>query len=399
MSEDLPFLDLTSPGFSTRSQAVAEARSRAWCARTEMGLAVLRHREAGLLLRDRRLRQGSYSWPETVRLQGSFVQFWQRSIISQEGADHRLLRRLAQAALSRDYVAGQAPAFGRIAEDLMSGLSGRNNIEFMSDFSEPFAGRAIAHLLGLDARLASGVAQDASALGLAMGLQASRHAPRINAACDRLMQLAESLVARVKAGRDRTSYVARLVREFEAHCPTGGQALLDLIVISIFGGVDTTRAQLGFAVGLFADHPEQWRILRADPSLVPDAIEEVVRTRPTTTWSTREALEDFEFGGITIRKGETLHILVHATAHDPRVSADQEFDVTRPRKMHFGFGGGAHHCLGQLVARTDMAAALTVMLRNWSALSWAGRPDYLPETGNTSPVHLPIRPEWTQVPA
>ena len=102
---------------------------------------------------------------------------------------------------------------------------------------------------------------------------------------------------------------------------------------------------------------------------------------------------------LSIRKGETLHILVHATAHDPRVSADQEFDVTRPRKMHFGFGGGAHHCLGQLVARTDMAAALTVMLRNWTALSWAGRPDYLPETGNTSPVHLPIRPEWTQVPA
>ena len=97
----LPFLDLASPDFSTRSQVVRDARSKNWCARTPYGLAVLRHREVGLLLRDRRLRQGSHSWPDTNDLQGSFAQFWKRSVIGQEGDLHKSLRRLAKSTWRR----------------------------------------------------------------------------------------------------------------------------------------------------------------------------------------------------------------------------------------------------------------------------------------------------------
>ena len=208
------------------------------------------------------------------------------------------------------------------------------------------------------------------------------------------MVLADTLIERVAAGEDGESFVARLVRESKTHGAQDRQALKDLIVIAIFGGVDTTRAQLGFAMALFAEHPDQWTWLRANRDRVPQAIEEIIRMRPTTTWSTREALETFELDGVEVRVGETVHVLVHATGTDPAVGGEARFDVTADRKIHFGFGGGAHHCLGQLVARTDMARALGVLLENWREVRLAGTPDYLPDSGNTSPRAMPLAPVW-----
>ena len=94
-----PFLDSASPAFSTRSEAVRAARAESWCARTPYGLAVLRHREVGRLLRDRRLRQGSHGWPGHIGLEGPFAEFWIRSVIGREGEEHRTLRRLANDGL------------------------------------------------------------------------------------------------------------------------------------------------------------------------------------------------------------------------------------------------------------------------------------------------------------
>ncbi len=394
LRNDLPYLDLTAPGFSTRSDEVRVARATSWCARTPFGIAVLRHAQAGKLLRDRRLRQGSYDWPRKFNLEGSFADFWMRSIISQEGDGHRQLRRVSMAALSNDYVLSLSDRFSDTARQLLEPLRALQSFEFIHAFSEPFAGRAVTTLLALPDTDAADVAMDASTLGLAMGLDAKQHEAKANAACDRLMVLADKLIDRAVSGDDRTSFVARLVREGKTHGLGDRQALKDLIVISIFGGVDTTRAQLGFAMALFADRPDQWTWLRAHPDNVPQAIEEIIRTRPTTTWSTREALEDFELDGVEVQKGETVHVLVHATATDPAVGGEARFDVRVARKIHFGFGGGAHHCLGQFVARTDMARALEVLLLCWREVRLAGTPEYLPDSGNTSPRAMPLAPVW-----
>ena len=87
-------------------------------------------------------------------------------------------------------------------------------------------------------------------------------------------------------------------------------------MISIFGGVDTTRALLGLGLSLFIENPGQWQMLREDESLIPNAVEEFIRARPTTTWSTREAVEDVEMDGMMIPKGTVLNLLVHASARD-----------------------------------------------------------------------------------
>jgi cytochrome P450 len=321
---------------------------------------------------------------------GSFADFWTSSIIAQEGPEHKTLRQLAVPVLSQDFIHSLQPAFDNIAEDLAARLTRLPSVEFMADFATPFAGRVICALLNEDQDEWLDLATDASTLGLAMGVQAKSHETRVNAACDRLMQRAARLLDRAREGDDQ-AYVGRLVAQAQKIGSINDTALLNLMVISIFGGVDTTRAQLGFLVRLFIDHPGQWQALRDDPGLAENAVEEAIRQNPTTTWSTREAVEDFTFDGVDISKGQTLHMLVHATATDPMVLPDAAFDITTRRKAHHGFGGGAHNCLGMAVARADIAAALRALARHVDRFEWSGTPEFLPDSGNTSPRHLPVR--------
>lgn len=391
MTDGLPFLDLSDPAFSTRGPEVVAAREAHWCARTPYGLAVLRYAEVGRILRDRRFRQGSHNWPATVGIEGRFAEFWRHSVIGREGEDHKRLRALAVPALSEAYVTSLIPAFDRIAEDLCATLRETDSCEFQEAFCTPFAGQAITTLLGMEREAWPLVAHNAADLGLAMGIEAKRHEARFNAACETLFQLAYQLVTRVRRGEDDASYVARMVAEFDANGDCTHEELLNTIVISIFGGVDTTRALLGLGLSLFIENPAQWQALREDEGLIPAAIEEFIRARPTTTWATREAVEDVEVNGQRIKAGTVLHLLVHASARDPAVCEDPRFDITARRKLHFGFGGGAHHCIGHFVARTDMAAALRALRRTFRTVAYGDEPEWLPDSGNTGAVRLPIR--------
>lgn len=327
---------------------------------------------------------------------GAFTRFWEDSVIGREGPDHKKLRAIAVPALAPDFIATMTPAFERIAEDLLDQMEAQGGAcEFMSEWSQPFAGRAICLLLGMDQSEWTQIAKDASDLGLAMGIECLGHEPVVDAAYERLAALAGRLVARVRSGEDTDSYIARLVARFDATAWESAKvkslALSDMVVISIFGGVDTTRAQLAFTVDQFLRAPDQFEALRKDPGLAPQVVEETIRARPTTTWATREALETFEFGGETIWAGETVHMFVHASARDEAISDGEAFDVTARRKAHFGFGGGAHACLGSGVARADMAAALRVMARRVASMARDGDARFLPDSGNTAPERLPVR--------
>ncbi len=383
---DLPFLDLTAPGFSTRGPEVFSARKVHGLARTPFGFAVLHHRLAGQILRDKRFRQGSHGWPGKVGLTGSFADFWQRSIISLEGPIHKRQRQIAQAALAEADILAMRPFFDKIALNLLADLP--ETFDFVDRFSEPFAGQAIARLMGLPANQSTALARDASTLGLAMGLDAKSHEVDVNAATNRLLHLADILLSKPP----QNSFTSRLKQAAQRLQHNDRQSLLDLTVISIFGGVDTTRAQLAFAVAAFIDEPAKWKALRTHPDLVPAAVEDIIRHRPTTTWATREALEEVECDGVKIMAGTTVHVLVHATATDPKTGYYGGFDPSVKRKNHFGFGGGAHHCLGHFVARTDMTCALSILAQHWQKIHWAGTPEWLPDSGNTSPHKMPIRP-------
>ena len=100
---------------------------------------------------------------------------------------------------------------------------------------------------------------------------------------------------------------------------------------------------------------------------------------------------DFEFSGVEIKRGTTLHLLVHSSARDPFIDDQQRFNISKRRKKHFGFGGGAHHCVGHFMAKTDSIIALNALVKTIKDISLNGKVVLLPDSGNTSPLRLPIK--------
>jgi cytochrome P450 len=435
----VPFFDIADPGFSVTSAQVRRAREAGWYARTSYGLAVLRYDQVSRLIRHPDLRQGSRLWPAHHGItSGPFADWWASWVLNMEGEEHHRLRRLLNPAFSRRIVEPLRPRFGALAAGLVDGFAEPGRCEFMAEFAEPYAARVIAILLGIPEAEWPTIAAESAAVGLAMGVRIREHLPRIEAALARLYDYADALIAdRQRSPRD--DFVTCLVETQAGEPGQAGQhgkraagrrgadqpgqhgageagqrgsveaglsaaELRDSLVLLIFGGFDTTRNQLGLAMQAFLDHPAQWRLLAERPDLGAAAVEEVMRIRPTTTWVSREATADFTFDGLAIRAGTTIHLFCESAGTDPGEAGDAGpgaagagFDITAgERRPHFGFGGGIHYCLGHYVARTDMCEALTVLARRLREPRPAGPAAWLPDSGNTGPVRLPIAfdPGW-----
>jgi cytochrome P450 len=385
------FLELADPGFSVISDEVHRAREDCWYAHTSYGLAVLRHDQASRLIRHPSLRQGSPAWPAHHGItSGPFADWWANWVLNKEGADHRRLRRLLNPAFSRRLVAALEPRFAALAGELVDSFAAPGRCEFMAEFAEPYAARVIAVMLGIPEQEWPVIARDSAVVGLAMGVQIRQHLGRIEAALGRLYSYADALIADRRA-TPRDDCVTTLVRAHADDDRLSEAELRDTLVLLMFGGFDTTRNQLGLAMQVFIDHPAQWRLLARRPGLAPPAVEEVMRVSPTTTWVTREAVTDFTFDGLAITAGTTIHLLCEPAGTDPRAVPDTAFDITVPsRPAHLAFGGGVHYCLGHLVARADIGAALAVLARRLREPRVSGTAVWLPCSGNTGPARLPL---------
>jgi cytochrome P450 len=386
---NVPFLRLSDPSFSIRSREVREARERNWYARTPYGIAVLRYEDVGKFLRDPRLRQGSYAWPAHNNVKGEFTDWWLRILLNRVGEDHARLRQLASPAFSPKLIMALQPKFARLADDIFDRFAGRDRCDFMAEFSEPYVTRVVCILLGFDQSEWRRLADLASDMGLALGVNFKRDVGKIDAATAALFEYAYRVVTERRSRPPGDDFISLLLQANEDKDALSDQELYDMVILAVFGGIDTTRNQLGLAMSLFLEYPDQWRLLGQRPELARNAVEEVMRVRPTTTWVTREATEDFTYRDLEIKRGTTIHLFSESAGTDPRQFAP-DFDIVAERKPHFGFGGGAHHCLGHFIARADMTEALKVLARRMRNPRYDGEPIWLPDSGNTGPVRLPI---------
>ncbi|WP_210408237.1 cytochrome P450 [Allokutzneria sp. NRRL B-24872] len=136
---------------------------------------------------------------------------------------------------------------------------------------------------------------------------------------------------------------------------------------------DTTACMIGLGSALLLDRPEQFALLRNDPSLVGTAVEEMLRFLTIGQYGgERIATEDVEIGGVLIRKGE--QVVVHALAadFDPALVVDPEtFDITRRPSAHLAFGFGPHQCIGQQLARIELQIVFETLVRRFPELRLA----------------------------
>lgn len=383
-------LHLTTPSFSASGPELRAARDRSWYATTNFGLAVLRHSEVGQLLKDPRLRQGSGSWPAQNGITGGVLHdWWQQTLVSVDAADHTRLRRLVNPAFSRSAIERMTASFRELAADVADRFVDSGSCEFMADFAEPYSSRALCRLLGIPEDDWKQLSDEAADLGLAFGPEIVDKLPQIEAAILALDARADDLVATRRA-EPRDDFVSRLMTVAGDRDGLSDRELRELIAQLIFGGMDTTRSQLGLAMHLFVEHPHQWSLLAGQPELGARAVEEAIRFHPAINWVTRLCTEDFTFQGVDIAEGTVLHLMTYAAGTDPLAIGESEFDITAERAAHYGFGGGRHHCLGHFVARVDLREALLELAPRMVDPAYTGAPRFRPPTGNTGPIAMPM---------
>jgi cytochrome P450 len=150
------------------------------------------------------------------------------------------------------------------------------------------------------------------------------------------------------------------------------EELTGMAFLLLLAGHETTANMLALGTFALLEHPEQLQALRSDPSLIPDAVEELLRYLAVADVFFRYAAEDVEFFGETIRAGSMVVLSLLAGNHDPgRYEAAGTLDVHRNARGHLAFGHGVHQCLGQQLARIEMRAGFEGLLRRFPSLELA----------------------------
>jgi cytochrome P450 len=140
-----------------------------------------------------------------------------------------------------------------------------------------------------------------------------------------------------------------------------------------FAGFETTVNLIAAGCSLLASHPAELARLRADRSLLPGAVEEMLRYESPIQMTGRLVLEPIEIAGRVIRPGRTLLLLLASANHDERLFADPDrFDVTRSPNPHVAFGGGPHYCLGARLARMEAQTVFDRLLDRSAAIEPLG---------------------------
>lgn len=141
--------------------------------------------------------------------------------------------------------------------------------------------------------------------------------------------------------------------------------------------MDTTMNGIGFAIQALAERPDQWRLLRENPSLTKAAFDESLRHQSPSPYIGRTTLVDVEIDGVVIPADSKVLLLVGAANRDPRAYPDPDkFDLQRKGPGHVAFGVGIHACIGQLVAKLEAELVLDALVRHVSSIHPGGEPTY-----------------------
>src|SRR3954447_43892 len=366
-----------------------ELAQKSWLVRGAMGLAVLDREVGNAVLRDRR-----FAFPalELLELQGvTSGPIWDRTVdglMVQSGEPHARLRAMLTPAFTPRSTERLRPRLRELVAALWEPVAAAGGCEFVSTLAEPLPSQAIAELLDVpgDAPL---LARWSLLLQEVFKFRLDEVGAQVEAAYDEARTYVfEKLAERRRDPGEDLISVLGATDLTDDECVT-------LICSVISGGTDTTQAQLAHGMRLFCEHPEEGQLLADNPSLAPQAVEEVLRYEPITPFTARIATEDVEVRDVTFSKGTVVFVCAATANRDPLTFEDpQRFDITKKREAApLTFGFGAHYCIGATLARAELAEAFGYLAPRVRDLRLAGEPLFGPVTGIYAIVSLPIA--WT----
>ena len=151
--------------------------------------------------------------------------------------------------------------------------------------------------------------------------------------------------------------------------------LVAMVVQMLYAGHETTRNLIGNGLFTLLQHPAQLARLRREPALLPGAVEEMLRFEPPILYVSRVAQADMEWAGVSVRKGDLVHLGLASGNRDPEhFRHPDEFEVGRSMERNLSFGWGMHFCLGASIARMEGRVAFEALLARTTKIEWAGPP-------------------------
>jgi hypothetical protein len=321
-----------------------------------------------------------------------------RGLLQMDDPEHADYRAVAQPSLAPAALAAMEPWLESWAEHIVSRIAGRSEaFDFTKEIAVPFSIRGIMRLLGLPE------ADDDLILKLSWGLVGPE---------DPVRRLADHPTAAIcRAGLGFQTYFDPVAADRRA-CPrhdlssviataeVQGKPMPDYERFSYYtmiatGGHDTIAFCLSGGMHALAEQPDQLARLRADPSLIDTAIEEMLRWTTPGRHIVRTATEDVELGGHIIRAGEAVALFFNSANRDETVFADpDQFRIDRRPNPHLAFGLGRHHCIGAHMARLEMRALLKALLPRLESAVLAGPPRRTSSIMVSGIASLPIRCAW-----
>jgi cytochrome P450 len=291
-----------------------------------------------------------------------FFAFIDSNMLNRDGDDHLRLRRLVSKAFTPRMIEQLRPRVQEIADELIDRAAAAGEMELVSEFAFPLPITVIAELLGVPVADRESFRAWSAAM-VSPPLDAAE-AEQADAMLGAFVQYLLALFAerRQAPGED---LVSALVAVEDGGDTLSEEELCSMIALLIVAGHETTVSLIGNATLALLTHPEQRAALEGDPSLLPRAVEELIRyDGPVERTLNRWAAVDVELGGQTIRRGDNVIVILGAADRDPdRFDAPDTLDLGAARERHLGFGRGSHFCLGAPLARLETEIALGTLLR------------------------------------
>lgn len=320
------------------------------------------------------------------------VRILAQNMLTLDDPDHRRLRKLVDAPFRRDRIETLRPVVARIADELLDRMEASGDMDLVRGFARELPLRVISEMLGLEAELRHKVTQWMTDFAEVRSLiSVARFFPLLG----KLMSMFRAEFAQRRID-PRRGLVTELVQAEAEGDKLTEDELLAMVFVLFIAGHETTAHLISTSVLDLLQHPDQLGMLRDDPGLMPDAVEELHRhNSPVQATKPRMARQDMEFHGVHLRQGDRVMGLLASANADPAHFTDPEkLDLRREGVRHAGYGGGMHLCLGMHLARVETEVALERILARWPAFSLAAPADtlrWLARPGMRGPVSLPLR--------
>jgi len=377
--------DFLSPEFLRNPYPAFQLlRASAPVLKTEMGFWVAsRYEDVIAILRDKRFgkcfveriehQYGSDIWEQPVY---SSMRNW---MLVMDPPDHTRLRQLVARAFTPRRLKDLRPRIQQLVDDSLDSVQGRGKMDFLADFAYPLPVHVICDMLGIPVENRNWFFDGSRVSGRL--IDPTPMTP------DELKEVNESHATQVayfrdlferrrkEPGDDITSELLSVANDGEK---LSDEELIGNIILLFGAGHETTVNMLGNGMLHLLSNPEEWNTLKNDPSLVPNAVEEMLRFDSSVQMTGRVAFEDIEINGVTIPKGEQILTLLGAANRDPeQYDNPEKFKVNRQNVQPTSFGGGIHHCLGAPLARLEGEIALASLIKRLPNLRLADdEPDW-----------------------